>query len=524
MAWGFGDLWLTQAQISRLRRCRLDPLGCFGSHIPVLTYMKAPRAAVPRLRSVLLDHHPPPPRAAVSPHSDSPYTPQSAISLTRLITPPHTSTSTHWMSQYANTFYDYSTRFNNSTAQWGQTGIGLTALAAVGAQQQQQISPTSADEQSPTTVLPGNNANVKTELASLFGSYADMRAGHDVAQTGEMTLDDIFDLSFLSDSESTGVVDGAGTISSQGMSPCASGSSSEDSMTHLGDFWLPYIPGVTDSSALASQLQSYLAQFYGTGQTLESPEQPVTITPDEIWRGSTPTFVPPTAFDLPVPSPTNNELAAGGNYSSGANHPVQQSAESTGNPIPTGTPTTNDSAPGPPADDYSASPSVDIEIKTEPDLESEEGQDGRPIRAMPTRAAKSRRRIPLDAPIQPRNYNGPSRTAAKPLPKGFEKVLPAAQATSVKRKLEAEDEEEEDDEDDEETLELVKNIKDKVALKRAKNTLAARKSRARKAAYTDELERSIAEREIHIADLERQIRERDVEIRLLKELRYPDGM
>ncbi|KZT60657.1 hypothetical protein CALCODRAFT_506739 [Calocera cornea HHB12733] len=389
------------------------------------------------------------------------------------------------MSQYANSFFNYNNTLTHSTAQWAQAGI---TLGGFGQQQQQTSSPTSPDEQAPASTA------VKSELASLFGSYADMRAGHEAPQAGEMTLDDIFDLSFLSDSESTGIVDASGTSAGQ---------------------------GVTDSSSLASQLQLYLSQLYPSGATLESIEQPVTITPDEIWRDSTPTYVPPSAFDLPVPSPITSELAGGGNYSSASNPSVQPSAEPTANPTSTGTPMMGNAAPGPPEDDSSASPALDIEIKTEPDLEDE---DGRPIRALPNRAAKSRRRIPLDAPIQPRNYNGPSRTAAKPLPKGFEKVLPAAKATSLKRKLEADDEEEEESGDDEEIAELVKNIKDKVALKRAKNTLAARKSRARKAAYTDELEHTIADRESRIADLERQIRERDVEIRLLKELRYPDGL
>ncbi|EJU03280.1 hypothetical protein DACRYDRAFT_21503, partial [Dacryopinax primogenitus] len=193
------------------------------------------------------------------------------------------------------------------------------------------------------------------------------------------------------------------------------------------------------------------------------------------------------------------------------NHiPVQSAAE----PTPASPIGSDNSAAGSPSDESSTSPVPDVAIKTEPDLELE---DGRAIRSLPTRASKSRRRIPLDAPIQPRNYNGPSRTAAKPLPKGFEKALSIAQAAGVKRKLEADDEE-----DDEETTELVRTIKDKVALKRAKNTLAARKSRARKAAYTEELERSISEREERIAELERTIQERDVEIRVLKSLRYAE--
>jgi len=327
-----------------------------------------------------------------------------------------------------------------------------------------------------------------------------MRAGNGDAigmESSEMSLGDIFDLSFLSDSETT-PVDGSGT-------------------------GVATAQGVTDSSSLASQLQSYLASFYGSSPLPDSTEQQLTtITPNELWRGSTPTYVPPSSFDLPVPSPTSgNDLAAGTNYSAANTHPVSQDNEPSANTIPSSPPMSGDSAPGPPADDYSASPSVDVSIKTEPDLEDE---DGRPMRSLPARASKSRRRIPLDAPIQPRNYNGPSRTAAKPLPKGFEKALPVAQAAGVKRKLEAEEEEEDEEEEDEDMAELARTIKDKVALKRAKNTLAARKSRARKAAYTDELEKSISERDQQIADLERQIRERDVEIRLLKELRYPDGM
>lgn len=89
------------------------------------------------------------------------------------------------------------------------------------------------------------------------------------------------------------------------------------------------------------------------------------------------------------------------------------------------------------------------------------------------RGVTSSSMVPLEAPTQPRNYYGASKTSRK--------VIPAAFAN--KRKRTREEAGFGIDEEDELVLEddLPSNLKDAIANKRRQNTLAARRSRQRKA-------------------------------------------
>ena len=97
--------------------------------------------------------------------------------------------------------------------------------------------------------------------------------------------------------------------------------------------------------------------------------------------------------------------------------------------------------------------------------------------------------VPLDAPTQPRNYNGPSTTARKELPAVFARKR-------VRAVLD-----EEDELQDEMLSAPVSNTEEQAIIaKRRQNTLAARRSRKRKLEYQqhleDEVERQRAEIEM----------------------------
>ncbi|EKM52068.1 uncharacterized protein PHACADRAFT_262523 [Phanerochaete carnosa HHB-10118-sp] len=83
--------------------------------------------------------------------------------------------------------------------------------------------------------------------------------------------------------------------------------------------------------------------------------------------------------------------------------------------------------------------------------------------------------VPVDAPIQTRNYATPSATSRKAVPAGFAKKRALSQAF---------------DEEDGESL-LDPNDLDAIEAKRRQNTLAARRSRRRKLEYQRELETSL---------------------------------
>ncbi|EIN12890.1 hypothetical protein PUNSTDRAFT_38965, partial [Punctularia strigosozonata HHB-11173 SS5] len=84
--------------------------------------------------------------------------------------------------------------------------------------------------------------------------------------------------------------------------------------------------------------------------------------------------------------------------------------------------------------------------------------------------------IPLDAPIQPRTYLTPSVTSRKDVPLTFAKKRARFDSVEV---------EEEGD------LELDAQDLSAIEAKRRQNTLAARRSRRRKAEYQQALERSV---------------------------------
>lgn len=104
------------------------------------------------------------------------------------------------------------------------------------------------------------------------------------------------------------------------------------------------------------------------------------------------------------------------------------------------------------------------------------------------------------------------------LPRGFEKNLEPEKVAGFKRALEAA----EDGDADENDEEIIGDVTHKVMQKRVKNTLAARKSRARRAEYLETLEQKLAEKDSRVQELERELREKDTEIRVLKGLMYED--
>ncbi|EJU03278.1 hypothetical protein DACRYDRAFT_115482 [Dacryopinax primogenitus] len=135
-----------------------------------------------------------------------------------------------------------------------------------------------------------------------------------------------------------------------------------------------------------------------------------------------------------------------------------------------------------------------------------------------SRPSRGKRRIALDAPIQSRTYHGASRTSVRTLPRGFEKNLEPDKVAGFKRAIEAveEGDDEEDDRD------LIENVTSKVMQKRVKNTLAARKSRARRAEYLETLERRLADKDERVQELERVLMEKETEIQVLKAILYED--
>ena len=94
--------------------------------------------------------------------------------------------------------------------------------------------------------------------------------------------------------------------------------------------------------------------------------------------------------------------------------------------------------------------------------------------------------VPLDAPIQKRNFSTPSRTSRKRLPKAVERILPPTKRQRLKS-VKVEEEIDGDFKVEVEESELPKEVEDLVERKRKENTLAARVSRQRKKENLDAL-------------------------------------
>ncbi|KAF9070733.1 hypothetical protein BDP27DRAFT_1196794, partial [Rhodocollybia butyracea] len=94
-----------------------------------------------------------------------------------------------------------------------------------------------------------------------------------------------------------------------------------------------------------------------------------------------------------------------------------------------------------------------------------------------------------EAPTQPRNYTHPSVTSRKEIPSYYLKQQRRASPsqTQSSRYLS----EDEDDELTEEPLAENATDQEKIEYKRRQNTLAARRSRARKLVYTQQLEATV---------------------------------
>lgn len=106
--------------------------------------------------------------------------------------------------------------------------------------------------------------------------------------------------------------------------------------------------------------------------------------------------------------------------------------------------------------------------------------------------------MPSDAPIQPRTYVLPSSTSRKALPIAVSRCLPRPTGTRRKKVPAIE-------EGAPEALELDEEIVMTVEAKRSQNTLAARKSRERKARYLQELEGRVEEQEGELGELRREV-------------------
>lgn len=106
--------------------------------------------------------------------------------------------------------------------------------------------------------------------------------------------------------------------------------------------------------------------------------------------------------------------------------------------------------------------------------------------------------IPSDAPIQSRTYLLPSSTSRKALPIAVSRSLPRTAGTRRKKVPAIE-------EGAPEASELPEEIVLTVEAKRSQNTLAARKSRERKARYLAELESRVDEQEGEIGELKREV-------------------
>lgn len=115
--------------------------------------------------------------------------------------------------------------------------------------------------------------------------------------------------------------------------------------------------------------------------------------------------------------------------------------------------------------------------------------------------------VPLEAPIQPRQWRGESRTSRKVLPKAIAKSLPGA---FKKRKLSMSTDSH--GEGVEATAAVDEDVLKFVDERRAQNTLAARKSRVRKAAYLAGLEEENERLRVENEDLRDRLKEAGIEI------------
>ncbi|KAJ7642792.1 hypothetical protein DFH06DRAFT_959243, partial [Mycena polygramma] len=97
--------------------------------------------------------------------------------------------------------------------------------------------------------------------------------------------------------------------------------------------------------------------------------------------------------------------------------------------------------------------------------------------------------IPLDAPTQPRVYKTPSKTSARRVPVFAKKASAAG------------DEEEEEEEEEEELPPPSPTASEEewIVYKRRQNTIAARRSRARKLAHEKKLEAQVLQLETELA-------------------------
>jgi len=112
-----------------------------------------------------------------------------------------------------------------------------------------------------------------------------------------------------------------------------------------------------------------------------------------------------------------------------------------------------------------------------------------PLRSTSTRRYSPDALLGPEAPTQPRNYTHPSVTSRKEIPSYYLKQQRRASPsqTQSSRYLS----EDEDDELTEEPLAENATDQEKIEYKRRQNTLAARRSRARKLVYTQQLEATV---------------------------------
>lgn len=101
--------------------------------------------------------------------------------------------------------------------------------------------------------------------------------------------------------------------------------------------------------------------------------------------------------------------------------------------------------------------------------------------------------VPLEAPIQPRKWRGESRTSRKVLPKAIAKTISSQRRRNTSVGI-----------NDDEADEIDDDVKQEVDEKRKQNTLAARKSRQRKAEYLSGLEERVKEQDEQLEQLRQE--------------------
>lgn len=129
-------------------------------------------------------------------------------------------------------------------------------------------------------------------------------------------------------------------------------------------------------------------------------------------------------------------------------------------------------------------PSLDPLSLNSPAIMDSPGNMDRPLRSRSKAPTGTRKGVtpetlvPLEAPTQPRNYNGPSATARKALPAVF-----------ARKRARSTFEDDDDELADDPTAAPVSQTEEQaIAAKRRQNTLAARRSRKRKLEYQQQLE------------------------------------